>query len=925
MDTCNNWWTIAMDVMTRRMGSGTWRYIFSVSAALLMLLPQAQAFGHHFMTRGEPLSSATYTMTFTMPGVTPKVSDAYVCTAMPLNETQEEWVVKFDPMASASRAHHMLLFGCSDVPEENLKRGAWDCGHHGVCTGGKIMYAWAKNAPATHLPKNVGFRIGGNSGIRYLTLQIHYAQPLPDRVKDHSGLQMEVTTQQQTYKAGIYLLMAGFADIPPHTPKTNVDVNCVVGNSEPSDINLFAYRVHAHELGSVVTGYLYDPKTDEYTEIAKGNPHWPQAFYPMKQTHHVSVDDVLHARCTYNSTSRFTHTYIGGTSSDEMCNLYLMYYTNRNTGSESGGCGIESFEDITRNLPFDSDIPLPPNPLLEEHAHGKNKNHKEEITYNTVVNSDIEMEKKASSRKNPQIDNKYVGRPKQIQYNEYDESNNFGQASQLPQGRQMPKDVQEPVLVESARKDKQLKISGYKVLSEWSQKDLKYGQVVAVALDSKGDVVVFHRGERTWDGSTFIGNKLRDIKTAIPQPTLIHLNKDSGQIMDRWGENFFFVPHGLTLDKDDNIWVTDVGLHQVFKFPPKYGNGTPLLTLGTRFEPGSDDTHFCKPTGVAVLTSGEFFVSDGYCNARIIKYSPDGKILFQFGKETSGGFGGFGISSPPPATFNVPHALTLVESQGELCVADRENGRVQCFTIEQGKFARQFKFDGWGSRLFSVSYTPAFGGKLFAVNGPQLFTTQKVLVFEVDFTSGELQGAFSPKNQGLSNPHDIVVSPDGADVYVAEIGPNNVWKFELESVIRASTKAPNVSLPAKIEIKPETLSEGTAKAIKSTMTFGSKWSSAGVSTVVLGLLAVPIVVLTTLTLIIRARRNGRFRMGTLSNGTLSSSIRGIPSKHKNGLNLGSLLNKHQGFEKVATEDLDHDAPDSGDSDIEEFSQVATRA
>lgn len=925
MDTWNNWWTTVMAMMTGKMGLETWRNIFAVSAALLTVVPQVQAYGHHFMQRGEPMNSATYMKTFTMPGVTPKGSDAYICTAMPLNETLEEWVVKFDPMASASRAHHMLLFGCSDVPEQNLRRGAWDCGHHGVCTGGRIMYAWAKNAPATHLPDNVGFRIGGHSGIRYLTLQIHYSEPLPDGLKDYSGLQMEVTTQEQTYKAGIYLLMAGFADIPPRSPKTNVDVNCLVGNSEPSDINLFAYRVHAHELGAVVTGYLYNPKTNEYTEIAKGNPHWPQAFYPMKHVHHVSVDDILHARCTYNSTSRFTHTYIGGTSSDEMCNLYLMYYTNRNTGSETGGCGLESFEDITRNLPLDSDVPLPPNPLLEEHAHGKNTNHKEEITYNTIVNSDIEMEKKAHSRKNPQPDNKYATRPKQVQYNEYDEPNNFGQSSQLPQGRQMPKDVQEPVLVESSRKDKQLKISGYKVLSEWSQKELKYGQVVAVALDSKGDVVVFHRGERTWDGSTFIGNKLRDTKTTISQPTLIHLNKDSGKIMDKWGENFFFVPHGLTLDKDDNIWVTDVGLHQVLKFPPKYGSGTPLLTLGTRFEPGSDDTHFCKPTGVAVLTSGEFFVSDGYCNARIIKYSADGKILFQFGKETSGGFGGFGISSPPPATFSIPHALTLVESQGELCVADRENGRVQCFTIEQGKFARQFKFDGWGSRLFSVSYTPAYGGKLFAVNGPQMFTTQKVLVFEVDFTSGELQGAFSPNNQGLSNPHDIVVSPDGADVFVAEIGPNNLWKFELESVTRASTKAPDISHPAKIEIKPESISEGTAKAIKSTITFGSKWSSAGVSTVVLGLLAVPIVVLTTLTLIIRARRNGRFRMGTLSNGTLSSSIRGIPSKHKNGLNLGSLLNKHQGFEKVATEDLDHDAPDSGDSDIEEFSQVATRA
>ena len=74
-------------------------------------------------------------------------------------------------------------------------------------------------------------------------------------------------------------------------------------------------------------------------------------------------------------------------------------------------------------------------------------------------------------------------------------------------------------------------------MADWSQKDLKYGQVVAVALDSQGDVIVFHRGERPWDGSTFINNQLRDTKTPISQPTLIHLQKDSGHIIDKWGDN----------------------------------------------------------------------------------------------------------------------------------------------------------------------------------------------------------------------------------------------------------------------------------------------------------------------------------------------------------------------------------------------------
>lgn len=75
-------------------------------------------------------------------------------------------------------------------------------------------------------------------------------------------------------------------------------------------------------------------------------------------------------------------------------------------------------------------------------------------------------------------------------------------------------------------------------------------------------------------------------------------------------------------------------------------------------------------------------------------------------------------TSPAPNTFKVPHALTLADNEGEVCVADRENGRVQCFTTALGKFARQFKFDAWGNRLFSMAYSPAAGkGRRAAVEG----------------------------------------------------------------------------------------------------------------------------------------------------------------------------------------------------------------
>lgn len=97
------------------------------------------------------------------------------------------------------------------------------------------------------------------------------------------------------------------------------------------------------------------------------------------------------------------------------------------------------------------------------------------------------------------------------------------------------------------------------------------------------------------------------------------------------------MPHGLTIDHDDNVWVTDVALHQVMKFAPKGSSEGPLLTLGEAFSPGNSDTKFCKPTSVAVLPNGDFFVADGYCNTRIIKYSKNGDKILSWGHNTFSG------------------------------------------------------------------------------------------------------------------------------------------------------------------------------------------------------------------------------------------------------------------------------------------------
>ena len=107
-----------------------------------------------------------------------------------------------------------------------------------------------------------------------------------------------------------------------------------------------------YETAGKLTSFLYfnapdDDQTGKLEEIARGNPQWPQAFYGMERVFDVENDDWLFARCTFDSSGRNRTTHIGATSDDEMCNLYLMYYTDAATGSSYGSC----FEVISCNAP----------------------------------------------------------------------------------------------------------------------------------------------------------------------------------------------------------------------------------------------------------------------------------------------------------------------------------------------------------------------------------------------------------------------------------------------------------------------------------------------------------------------------------------------------------------------------------------------
>lgn len=247
-------------------------------------------------------------------------------------------------------------------------------------------------------------------------------------------------------------------------------------------------------------------------------------------------------------------------------------------------------------------------------------------------------------------------------------------------------------------------------------------------------------------------------KLPIQAPALIAFNRNTGAVSYEVGANLFFMPHGLTIDKDGYFYVTDVALHQVFKFSRNELGLHLEWQMGDRFVPKT----YCKPTSVAVLENGDFFVADGYCHARIVKYSRDCVKLVEWGKNS---FQGSAFTISPMYYFAIPHSLTLAPDLGLLCVADRENGRVQCFDYN-GIFHSQYHSPIIGDRIFSVAYLAKNGGQLFVVNGPT--PPNRVLGFVIDIKSRKVLSKFSPgskaKPENFQNPHDIIVSTDGTEV-----------------------------------------------------------------------------------------------------------------------------------------------------------------
>ena len=268
------------------------------------------------------------------------------------------------------------------------------------------------------------------------------------------------------------------------------------------------------------------------------------------------------------------------------------------------------------------------------------------------------------------------------------------------------------------------------------------GEPAGIACDSQDRVYAFCRG----------------------QHPIIIFDRD-GNFVSCWGEGRFASPHGIHIGPDDSVYVTDYQSHVVEKYTP---SGELLMTLGTRnfAPPVFLRRPFNQPTGVALGKSGEIYVSDGYANFVVHKFSSEGKLLKTWGTCGSN-----------PGQFAWPHNVA-VDGYGKVYVCDRENDRIQIFTAD-GEFV-----DMWTDFINPHSlhidqkrdliYTAESNLKILSKPGQESRVTIRDLKGRV---LSSWQGRESDGKGIFEGPHDICVDSHG-DIYTAELREcNRVLKF----------------------------------------------------------------------------------------------------------------------------------------------------
>lgn len=286
-----------------------------------------------------------------------------------------------------------------------------------------------------------------------------------------------------------------------------------------------------------------------------------------------------------------------------------------------------------------------------------------------------------------------------------------------------------------------------------------WGSSAGIERGPHGEIWAIDRcGANSCDGSALAPIVLLDIKTGKPIRAI--------------GAGLFVFPHGLHVDRHGDIWVTDAGVSkdgtkglQVIKLSP---DGKVLLRLGTAGQRGDDAGHFQAPSDVITAANGDIFVADGHApipntvpaglDMRVMKFSPNGKFLKQWGKAGS-----------VPGDFNNPHALAF-DAKGRLFVADRGNARIEIFT-QDGKLAAAWKQFGRPSGFYIA------GDRLYAIDADSTEKTHPggwrkgVWIGSI---ARALPDAFVPDD---SAGEGVVVAPDGTMFGAVNTPPRGITRY----------------------------------------------------------------------------------------------------------------------------------------------------
>jgi len=267
----------------------------------------------------------------------------------------------------------------------------------------------------------------------------------------------------------------------------------------------------------------------------------------------------------------------------------------------------------------------------------------------------------------------------------------------------------------------------------------------------------------------------------------------AGNVVKSFGAGLLVAPHGIYVDKQGNVWVTDyqdnapqtgrggrgrgaaptgpIGPqpgstkgHQVYKFSP---DGKVLMTLG---KPGgaAEPDYFFAPNDVIVAPNGDIFVSEGHGagNNRVLKFSKDGKLIKTWGKLGTG-----------PGEFDQPHCLAF-DSKGRLYIGDRNNNRVQVFD-QDGKYISEMKQFSRPSGIFIDKHDNLYVADSESESVSRNHNGWKRGIRWGSLRDGKIQGFIPdpvPDAKGTSAAEGVAVAPDGT-IYGAEVGPKDVMKY----------------------------------------------------------------------------------------------------------------------------------------------------